>query len=362
MWPHLSPSSQTEDRRMNAEFHSSWIVRVALACALLAAGGASAQQKLTVAGYGGSYEDMMRKEIIPAFEHKTGAKVEYVAGNSTDNIARMQAQRANPEIDVLIADDGPMYQAVALGLCTDLKGIDFNALYPVANMKTGKSVTIGVVATGIVYNKKYFDDNKIPAPTSWNDLKDPKFKKKLVIPPMNNSYGLHAVVMYARLNGGGEKNIDPGFKVFKDEIGPNVLAYEPQPGKMTELFQSGQAVIGIWGSGRVKVFKETGFPVEFVIPKEGSPALGISACPAAKPSPSPLAQQFIQFLVQPDIQALHAKGAGAGPVNKSTTLAPDVAKGLPYGDAVGKLIALDWDTMNANRTAWNNRWTREIER
>jgi putative spermidine/putrescine transport system substrate-binding protein len=305
---------------------------------------------------------MMRKEIIPAFEHKTGAKVEYVAGNSTDNIARMQAQRANPEIDVLIADDGPMYQAVALGLCTDLKGIDFNALYPVANMKTGKSVTIGVVATGIVYNKKYFDDNKIPAPTSWNDLKDPKFKKKLVIPPMNNSYGLHAVVMYARLNGGGEKNIDPGFKVFKDEIGPNVLAYEPQPGKMTELFQSGQAVIGIWGSGRVKVFKETGFPVEFVIPKEGSPALGISACPAAKPSPSPLAQQFIQFLVQPDIQALHAKGAGAGPVNKSTTLAPEVAKGLPYGDAVGKLIALDWDTMNANRTAWNNRWTREIER
>ncbi len=25
-------------------------------------------------------------------------------------------------------------------------------------------------------------------------------------------------------------------------------------------------------------------------------------------------------------------------------------------------LALDWDTINANRTTWNNRWTREIER
>ena len=30
--------------------------------------------------------------------------------------------------------------------------------------------------------------------------------------------------------------------------------------------------------------------------------------------------------------------------------------------AVGKLLTTDWDTVNANRTAWNNRWTREIER
>lgn len=330
--------------------------------ALAFAGSAAAQQKLTVAGYGGSYEELMRKEILPMFEKKTGAKVDYVAGNSTDNIARMQAQRANQEIDVAILDDGPMYQAVALGLCTELKGIDYNALYTVADMKTGKSVTIGVVATGLMYNKKYFDDNKLAAPTSWNDLRDPKFKKKLVIPPMNNTYGLQAVVMFARLNGGGEKNIDPGFKAFKDEIGPNVLAYEPQPGKMTELFQSGQAVIAVWGSGRVKVFQETGFPVEFVTPKEGSPALGISACPTAKSPASPLAQQFVQFMLQPDIQAIHAKGAGAGPVNKSTKLSPDVARGLPYGDAVGKLVAIDWDTVNANRAAWNNRWAREIER
>ena len=139
---------------------------------------------------------------------------------------------------------------VGRGLCTELKGIDYNALYPVADMKTGKSVTIGVVATGLMYNKKYFDDNKLAAPTSWNDLKDPKFRKKLVVPPMNNTYGLEAVVMLARMNGGGEKNIDTGFKAFKDQIGPNVLAYDPQPGKLDESFLSGRGLLVGWGTGR----------------------------------------------------------------------------------------------------------------
>lgn len=344
-----------------SHFARTTLIAAALG-AMLAIPSAHAQQKFTIAAYGGSYEDMMRKEVIPAWEKKTGTKVEYVAGNSTDNIARMQAQKGNQEIDVAILDDGPMYQAVALGLCTDLKSVKYDDLYPVANMHTGKSVTLGVVATGLMYNRKYFADNKLPPPTSWNDLKDPKFRKKLVIPPLNNSYGLHAVVMMARLNGGGEKNIDPGFKVFKDDIAPNVLAFEPQPGKMTELFQSGQAVIGVWGSGRVKAFQETGFPVEFVYPKEGAIALGISTCPVAKANPSPLAQEFIAWMLTPEMQAVHAKGAGSGPVNRNTKLSPEVAKGLPYGDAVAKLIAIDWDTVNANRTAWNNRWTREIER
>jgi len=67
-------------------------------------------------------------------------------------------------------------------------------------------------------------------------------------------------------------------------------------------------------------------------------------------------------MLSPEIQAVHAKGAGAGPVNKKTVLSADLQKGLPYGDAVSKLIAVDWDTINANRTNWNNRWTREIER
>jgi len=65
--------------------------------------------------------------------------------------------------------------------------------------KSNKAIGIGVVGTGFMYNKKVFEENKWPAPASWNELADPKYRKKLVIPPLNNTYGLHALVMVARM-------------------------------------------------------------------------------------------------------------------------------------------------------------------
>src|SRR5437867_6820276 len=85
---------------------------------------ALAQNKMVVASYGGSWEQEMRKHVIPDFEKKHGVKVEYVAGNSTDTLAKLQAQKANQVIDVAIMDDGVMYQAIQLGFCSPIAGLD----------------------------------------------------------------------------------------------------------------------------------------------------------------------------------------------------------------------------------------------
>ena len=87
---------------------------------------------------------------------------------------------------------------------------------------------------------------------------------------------------------------------------------------MTELFQSGQAVIAVWGTGRVQSFANTGFPVDFVYPKEGAATLLATACPIAKPNASPLASSFIKMLLDPEIQLVLLKDYGYGPVLKST--------------------------------------------
>ncbi len=69
----------------------------------------------------------------------------------------------------------------------------------------------------------------------------------------------------------------------------------------------------------------------------------------AKANASPLAQEFIAFLLQPEMQVVLAKSSGSGPVNRKTVLSAEQQKGLPYGDAVAKLLTTDWDTVNANR-------------
>ncbi|MGE0498766.1 MAG: extracellular solute-binding protein, partial [Ramlibacter sp.] len=122
---------------------------VALATAM------SAQaETIYVAGTGGSTEKTFKEKIIPAFKAKTGVDVVYVTGNSTDVLAKLQAQKSRQEISFAMIDDGPMYQAVEQGLCARVEEAgSVKDLYPNARMLGGKSVGVGFIATGLAYNK-----------------------------------------------------------------------------------------------------------------------------------------------------------------------------------------------------------------
>ena len=337
---------------------------LAAAGVLLWTQGAYAQeQTLVVGGYGGSFQTLMEKLVIPQFEKDHDVKIQFVAGNSTENLARLQAQKDNQELDVVILDDGPMYQADALGFCAPIKSAPvLDDVYDLARIGPN-SIGLGFVATGFAYNTKWFKDKGWEAPSSWKDLEDQKFSGILSVPPITNTYGLHTLVMMARLNGGGEKNIDPGFKAMANKVAPNVLVFEPSSGKMSELFQSKSIALSIWGSGRVKSLADTGFPVKFAYPKEGAVALMIAGCPVVGSNVPDEAQAFLDYLLQPDIQVKMADAMGAGPVNKKAKLSPRLAKVLPYGpDQISKLVKVDWDTINRNREEWTQRWSRQVER
>ena len=90
----------------------SWVGLLMTTTALGAGTAALAQQKtMYVAGYGGSYEQTMRKDVIPLFEKQANVKIEYVAGNSTDTLAKLQAQKGNQQIDVAILERFQLFLA-----------------------------------------------------------------------------------------------------------------------------------------------------------------------------------------------------------------------------------------------------------
>ena len=106
------------------------------------------------------------------------------------------------------------------------------------------AVGIDLGMTGLAYNKKMFEEKGWAPPTSWMDLADPKYKGSGRIPvAAASSFGLHAFLMFNRIQGGDEKNVEPGFSKFKDTIGPNVLEYIPNWGKISEMVQTGEAAI-----------------------------------------------------------------------------------------------------------------------
>ncbi len=323
----------------------------------------SEEKTVYLAAYGGSTETLFKEVIIPKWEKKSGAKVVYVSGNSTDTLAKLRAQEAAQEIDIAFIDDGPMTQAIQFGYCDTVKEDTYASLYGSARLKDSKAVGIGVIATGLAYNAEMFAKNGWDAPTSWLDLADPKFKGKIAIPPITNGYGLHALIVAAKLNGGGEANIEPGLKFFEEKLDDNVLVYEPSSGKMSELFQNGEIAMSVWGSGRLKSLADTGFPGEFSYPKEGAVNLLIAACPVVNSDVPELAQDFLKFMVSPEMQKHFATEKGWGPVNKNVELTKDQIGALPVGpDRVDTLINIDYTLVNPARGEWTKKWTRRIER
>ncbi|ONA35498.1 ABC transporter substrate-binding protein [Burkholderia pseudomallei] len=328
-------------------------------------GAAAAAPTLVVAGYGGSSETMFRTQVLAPFAQAHGVSITYVAGTSATNLARLQAQRAHSQIDVAVLDDGPMQQAVTMGLCQPLTPSPVYAdLYGIATVNgEGKSVGIGIVATGLAYNTKVFAEQGWPTPTSWTALGDPRFHRRVLVPSISNTYGLQTLLAVARVEGGDAQHIDPGFAYMAQHVAPSVLSFETASGTISELFQTGAVVLGVWGSGRTLALARTGFPIAFVAPKEGAQALLTTACVVHGSAHAALAQALVQDLVSPRVQRILAAQAGWGPTNKTVTLDPAVAKTVVYGaDAVAHLVPVDWKTVNAQRAAWTARWMREIER
>lgn len=343
-------------RQISAGLAAAWL--------LAAAGPVLAQSQLVVAGYGGSFETIFRQRLARAFEEKFNVKVSFVAGNSTETVARVQAQQGNPQIDVTFVDDGPAAQAAALGLWEPLDPAivkNLRNLYDIAKHKDNLGVDMGVVATGLMYNTAIFKEKGWAPPTSWADLARPEHAGHLVIPPIQNTYGVHTLVVLARMHGGGEQRIDPGFEALR-KFRQNVLVFEAQPGKHSELFQSKQAWIGVWGSGRVYTLADTGFPVEFVYPKEGAVALGVVLNVVRGTRNRRLANEFVNYMLGEEAQQVWAEHFKFGPYNRNVKLKPEIAARVPYGpEQIGTLIKIDWETVNRERARWTERWNKEIE-
>jgi len=337
------------------------------ALALIAAGGACAQIKTLYVGMnGGTFERTFTQAVFPDFEKANDVKIVVVPGTSADILAKATAAKDKPQMHVMFLDDGVMVRAIGAGLCEKLKaspGLD--QVDKAAHFKGDMAVGIDMTMTGLAYNKKMFDEKGWAAPTSWMDLADPKFKDKVVFQSASaSSFGLHAFLMFNRIQGGSEANVEPGFTKFRDTIGKNVLEFIPNSAKIAEMVQTGEAAIFPQTPAGVITLKKKGIPVEYAHPKEGSVVLMVAQCVIANNSEPELAQKLAAYLLS---AAAQSKALAAGnivpsnPSAKATT--PEAEANLTaFHNYMKTAVMLDWDAINAKRPEWNSRWNKMIER
>lgn len=267
---------------------------------------------------------------------------------------------------VMFLDDGVMMRAVKMGLCQKMADAPvLKDLYPDARIAGDLATAVSLTVTGIGYNKKLFDEKKWPAPTSWMDFADPKFKGKVVFQSLpSSSFGLHGFLMFNRIQGGSEKNVEPGFTKWRSTIGPNVLEYIPSSAKLSEMVQTGDAAIFPLTPTTVAAQKARGIPMEYAQPKEGAVLLMVAQCVTANNEAPALAQKLAEFLLTPLAQAAALEHGNQIPSNPKTQVSSAQAQAMmeQFRGYMKNAVTVDWDTINQVRPEWNSRWNRSVER
>jgi len=316
---------------------------------------------LVFATFTGSWEEAHKAVLVPAFRKATNnAPIVLDPMLSVDQIAKIKAARANPPIDVMLHDPGPALVAIGDGLAEPYpveKSAFYKDLIPVAQEKMGPAPFFQVV--GLTYNPETV---KTP-PKSWADLWNPAYKGRVGITNLNSTLGTGFLVEIARMNGGSEANVDAGFAAL-EKLKPNLAAVAANPGALATLFQQGQIDISPGNFNAIQILKARGVPVEFVAPKEGAIAFKTTIHIVKNAPNQELAFKLIEAALSPEVQTVLMNPPYLiVPTNSKVKMAGEIAKVLAasHAEMEKKFVFQNWAKINEQRSAWIDKFNREIK-
>lgn len=322
-------------------------------------GHAVAAEELVAATFGGTWANVHKQVLAPAFTKRSGASIVQSPMLATEQIAKLTAAKGGqPPFDVAMLDEGPALEAIDAGLIAPYdagKSPNFARLYPQFQGAFGPAITMQAI--GIAYNPKTV---KTP-PTSWEDLWKPEYKGRVGITSLASTLGLAFLLDVNRLAGGSEADMAPAFARLKTLL-PNLAAVSANFGAHGALFQQGEIDIGVQNFNFAEELKAKGVPIEFVRVSTGTPAWKTTmhvARGAVKPD---LAVQYIDSQLSPEVQAEMEKSPwNVVPTNRDVPFGGLVAAKLAASPAdLDKMVFFDWKKVNEGRAAWTQQFNREI--
>jgi putative spermidine/putrescine transport system substrate-binding protein len=336
---------------------------VFLTLGMFVCGAANAQDKSVVfLSWGGTIQTMLEKEgWAETFYKDTGYRVTLVPkATSAEIIATAVAQIDKPQIDVVMCDLVAYMQGVERGAFATLETKEVPNLAKMLDLAKVRDKGIATYADllSIAYSEAAFKKNKWAPPTTWSDIERPEFRGKLIVPPVSNTYGLYMLVELARLHGGSEKNIEPGFDALK-KIAPNVVDWTTTFAKIGDLMESDTAAIAVFGNASAWEIAKRGIPVTVVVPKPIYMSPTVAGIMKNAPHPEG-ARVFLDWLISAKVLTYRAERFGQSPMNREVKLSGKAAEQVPTGDALAGMAKVDYAHILTQRDAWNARFEREV--
>ncbi|WP_164821286.1 ABC transporter substrate-binding protein [Paenibacillus koleovorans] len=281
--------------------------------------------------------------IQKGFTAKTGVQIEMFQGTTGKILARMEAEKANPVVDVVVLASLP--SAIGMtksGLTMPYKEAkNADKLFPGYSDKDGNYFSYSLSALGIAYNTKLVTN----PPKEWADLTKPEWKGKINIPdPALSGSALDFLTGYVNKNGEAAWDLFSKIQANGAIIaGANQEALDP-------VISGAKSIVMANVDYMTYASKAKGEPIDLIYPAGGTV---ISPRPAMimKTTKNPdAAKAFIDYLLSDEAQKLVTDSFILSGRNDITVAGRPSAKDIPA-------IQVDWAWMNDNQNAVTEKFT-----
>lgn len=288
------------------------------------------------------------------FEAKHGITVNYVRMSSGEALARLQAEKDNPQFDVWWG--GPIDGFVAgkeAGVLEAYDSPNYKNLIDADKYKDPDNFWVGIyVGTlGFCTNKDWLAQNPgVAAPKSWDDLLKPEFKGQIMVAHPSTS-GTSYTAMATVLQLKGE---EAGWQYLQQYAG-QIAQFTKSGAAPAKFVGQGEAAVGIvFSHDIIHEIEDNKLPLELTFPEEGT-GYEIGGMAIVKGAKHPdAAQKWFDWALEPETQALGPKyHAYQAPTVKGVELShPELMQ--------VKLIDYDFEWAGTNKKAFVDKFTNEL--
>ncbi|MBV1867491.1 MAG: ABC transporter substrate-binding protein [Marinosulfonomonas sp.] len=329
------------------------------AATMLLTSGAFAQDKtLTISVYSFS-QDAFKELVYGPFEEICDCKIVVETGNSIERLAKIEANKANPVIDMAVLSTHDALGAARKGLLQPIDASalsNYDKLYDIAKDPLGDMLGVGYTfyATSIVYRT-----DKVTV-DSWADLLSPELAGNVALPDVSTNQGPPSLYMIGKAMGDTSTDLTASIAAV-GENADDIVTFYVRSSQLAQLMQQEEiwaAPVGRFAWGR---FKDNGLPMAWATPKEGQTGGMNVMVMTANNGNEELAHKFMDFWLSTEIQTALAEALVDSPANSEVVVSDEVAANLTYGaETVGQLDLLSPDTILDKRESWLDQWNTKV--
>jgi putative spermidine/putrescine transport system substrate-binding protein len=344
------------------------VLAMAMTAALIISGSGSFAAKkeavkLQVHVWTGTNQDVVPREVIANFVKKNpNVKIEITEGNNNvlypQMVAALKTTPDQPLFNTVYCNGAITARGIADGMWMHLDKANIpnaNKIYDeFKHTKGNYGVIWSMGEVSILYNT---DKVKNP-PKSWKELwSNPKYKGHVVL--MDNLF-YSFLIMAARLNGGSESNIDPGFKVWAEHA-DMIHSFVTSLDQIKNAFISGDAWICPHFVGQQMAWAKEGAPVASAKLAEGVIAVPyyLQVCSGTTKAQKVVAEKLINAFIDPVRIGRFVELSNVIPLVKGVK---EMANNWFFSkEAIKHANQFDWEVLGKNDANWRERWAEEVK-